>query len=662
MNDIQTFTWNELAVSPLNIRFNEEDCAAVAPLAASIVENGLLEPLLLHTIEGEPAWAKVGDYTNYARFGIYAGGRRYRAIRFAIQSGTLPPDFPIAARVKDQDEGSILLDSLDENIQRRDIRPYEVARAIARAVNAGKSIADIAARGQSERWVLQQLRLGNLAEPVFDALAAGEIDLDQARAFGATDDPELQRVAWQHFRPLRDYERRPDNIRAYLKVGDRELSRLLLFVGEAVYRGRGGRFELDLFAAEKQDRGRIVDETLLRELSEERMAGIRDELRGKLGERELRFQAAPPQFAGHTDHALEIHDVEKKGGRVSLGRYPVGDVVATIDIDAEGRWSARYWWASRKAKGEFERARTAKTGSSAAREAALTPTAGEALEQPEGSYSSAAHQIVRDEHGLTKDGLQVIRSQRRDLLRGLLLRNAANLGGESVGRIARDYLTWAQLRAELGRDRDTATGARKLAPEDWAISRDAEPRDIVKPYLAAQLVHDLWHDELARLQKCDFMTIEDPGEALRAYLVAEDGEKALAEAVLAGLALLRSANTPGWQIPVHDVLAEALDGRDEVLRLFWEPDHQFTGLFGKLARLALAQPYVEEAAFRNWSKLKDKPLAAAVAAALQGLQGGSAASFARKWVHPLLTFGVGGRQRGNPPLSAQAPQELEAAE
>ena len=63
MTEQQTFTIDQLAVSPLNVRFNEEDCKAVDALAASIVEEGLIHGLTLHTIEGEPEWARLADGT-----------------------------------------------------------------------------------------------------------------------------------------------------------------------------------------------------------------------------------------------------------------------------------------------------------------------------------------------------------------------------------------------------------------------------------------------------------------------------------------------------------------------------------------------------------------------------------------------------------------------
>jgi ParB family chromosome partitioning protein len=47
------------------------------------------------------------------------------------------------------------------------------------------------------RHVQGRLRLADLAEPIFAALAAGEITLDVAQAYGSTGDRERQAAAWE---------------------------------------------------------------------------------------------------------------------------------------------------------------------------------------------------------------------------------------------------------------------------------------------------------------------------------------------------------------------------------------------------------------------------------------------------------------------------------
>ena len=668
MTHTENFTFSELAVSPLNVRFNEEDCAEVDALAASIVGEGLIQPLALHPVPKGAKWAKPDEKVKAlgqkkpASYGIYAGGRRYRAIVMAIGDGRLPKDFPIAARVRDLSPGEIILASPDENLQRRNLREYEVHRALAEATAAGMTPEQIAQHtGQRPEWVARQLRLGELHPDVFAAYIEGRISADQAKAYGATDDRALQAECFAHFRPLARYEETPAAIRGYLKVGDAELKRLLLFVGEAVYRGRGGRFELDLFAdGPDSDRGRVVDEDLLRQLAEERLAGIRTQIRSEIGEKDLRFQARPPQFAGRDDLRLELDQAGKQWKSIRLpGKVPVSAFVATIDIDREGRWELRFWWSSRATKGEHSR-----KGAKAKEEvigSAMRPYEGEALADQTSRYEQGARQIVRDRHGLTADGLNICRSLRRDLLRGLLLAAAAS-EDENRYFAPRNYLTWSQLRGELTRDRDALTGARGLASEGWTEAA-REPAELLRGQRDGQVAAEIWNQALTEVSGHPAFRQEDPALAFRTYLAAEPGFKALAEAVLAGLALVRSANTPGYIVTVHDALAEILGASDEGLRQLWEPTPSFTGLFGKLKRLELAQPFVEPASFKDWHKLKDKPMSGAVAAALQGLQEGENGAAAKRWIHPLLAFerDTEDRETGSGPDDKSVPDEAMTA-
>lgn len=633
----------QLAISPLNVRYNEEDCAAVEALAAAIVREGQLQQIVLHTAPAGAEWA-VNAAGEPAQYGVWAGGRRYRAIGLAIADGRLPIDFPIKAELRDQSDGLIVVDSLGENLLRRDLRAYEVHAAIARAVSLGETVASIADRiGQTESWVTRQLRLGELDPEIFAAYAAGEISGEEAQAFAATADAELQRAAWSHFRDLPGWARTANKIRCFYSIGDHELHRLLLFVGEAVYLGAGGEFERDLFAdpANFGAQGRVTDLPLLRRLVEERRVQLQNRLREQLGERELRFQAAPPEYQGHTDSSLAFSGWAPKDG-LPRGADP-GSLVAVIEIDRNGDWEPSLWWASRSAKAAALRQQKAPAQVTALKAASnlAEPRSGEALDNPDSSYGSRAREIVRDEHGLTADGLQIVRSLRRTILRAMLYLAS----GDEASTLARDYVTWAQLRLALGPTRmgeRSAVGARGLASEDFAATRDGEPRDLVAAYLDDSPAGTVWKVAVDEITASAWMLEADPVRSLTLFLDAPASDRRDAEAVLAGLSLLRSANTPGWRVAVHDLLAQraATAPGAAPLRSLWRPSTAFTGLFSKFQRLALAQPFVDPEAFSSWHRLKDKPLAAAVSAALMGECGGTRATDARRWVHPLLDFGL----------------------
>lgn len=608
-------TLADLAISPLNVRFNEADANAVEALSASIAEQGLLEQLLIHPAPEGAKWAKrsktckVTGQMEPASFGVLAGGRRYRAIRLAIGNGLLPADFPIRCVIKDLSDQQIVLLSLSENLLRRDLQGYEVHAAIARLRGLGMSIEDIARNlGQSAGWVAQQARLGELHPPIFAAYQTGAIDVEQARAFAATEDLALQAQAWEHFARRQTWERQPHHIRAFYKVGDHQLAQLLRLVGEDAYRAAGGHFELDLFAGEQQHRGRVADEALLQKLAEERLDKERARIRAEAQRANLRFATQPPQRHGFNDTALEIW-VEQPADLDPA--IPDEAMVATLEIADAGKPIVQFWWASRKAQQDFESGKAPASGK---------PTPASAPDRT--PYNDGeARRIARDAHGLSASGLEVCRSIRRDILRWALLRDA-----EAGGALGQDFVIFALLRAKLA-----ATGASELgvlALETPFYARDEEDPELVKAYCQNAGREDFryWVEALIA---AEWMTEKDIGKAFAAFIRLQYFDKERAAAVLAGLLLKRSANAPGFKVPLHDALAQELGLDATQARRAWTPDHHFTGLFPKLKRMEFAQAHVPADAFRGWSKLADTPLAAATAHVL---------ATQPDWVHTVIAF------------------------
>lgn len=626
------FTFDQLMVSPLNVRTNIEDAEATGALEASIEARGLLNPLIVHPIAPDADW-----HEGCATHAVLAGGRRLRAIGKLIAAGRLPADWPIETIERDLDEAEITELSLAENLLRRDLNPYEVHAAIARAQEQGASVADIAANlGQKESWVRQQLRLGLLAPAIFDAYASGDLSFDQARAYAATEDRALQLHVWRQLKDRAEWEHRPARIHAAFKIDDRELEALLRFVGPMIYRAAGGRYELDLFADGPAERGRVVDEPLLRELAENKLGAIRQSLRERTGRSDLKFIAEPPtNTASLTDWSLLV-EPDVSGDRIDL---PRGDVAARIAIAEDGTHEIDWWWPSRIARQRSAKTTRACTresgnpeqpGSTAAMEDGpqaygATFTGGQALGgSREYAYAQAARAWAKERHGLTGDGLHVLRSLRTEILRALIVEDAGN-----GGTLGRDYLIWAQLRQRLGNDGWKDTGAHGLA-SPWIGSDDAEPGDVVKPHLEETNAHAVWLAAVNRIGREPFMTIEEPDEAFAAYVGTAEHVKTLAGAVLAGFALIRSANVPGWRVPAHDRLAHLTGaGNDGDLREHWQPTPRFMGLLPKLKRLELAQPHADPEAFPAWHKQKDAAIAGVTAQVLAETD---------DWIHPLLRF------------------------
>lgn len=607
----RTFTHAELHKSKLNVRTNEEDAHATRALAESILRRGLLQPISVHPTgpDAPTPW------------GVFAGGRRLHAIGKLIDAGQLPADWPITATILDASDAEIIEMSLGENILRVDLRPYEVHTAVAQAFDRGDSIATIAANlGQSEQWVAKQLRLGKLATPIFEAYAIGELSFEQAAAYAATEDTALQQSVFDAYSHMPMNVHTAARIRAALKVGDLEASRLLLFVGEAVYVGAGGMCEPDLFADGRDARVRITDEPLLRRLAEERFAVERDRIRREAKRPDLRFAAHPPQFAGRTDEALEL----------GAGKLPQGDIVATIDIDQDGEPFARFWWASRAAKGAASKPGAIAAPPPSTGAADKVASAGEALAMPDSAFAQSGLAIAKDQYGLSADGLQLFRSLRRALLRRALI--------EQGGTVSRDYLVWAQARAMVGHNIEAQTGCRLIEGEFQDDPFTA--RGIYEDFASDVAAERDWQVAIAALKTADYMLERDPAISLQLFLAADEQEKNFAASIVTGLALVRSADTPGWRIPAHDVLASACGVDAKQLRSWWKPTAKWIGLFGKLFRLGAAQQFVDAATHTGFIKLKDADLTAATVTALdpENHKDPGIRNQAARWLPELLAF------------------------
>ena len=149
------------------------DDSALAELAESIREHGIIQPLIV---------TRAGSgYT------LVAGERRWRAARLAGLR-TVP------ALVKDTSPQQLLELALVENLQRQDLGPLEEAAAYRQLLDEhGLTQEDVARRvGKSRSAVANSLRLLNLPREAKEALAAGRITEGHARALLSLPTQEQQ--------------------------------------------------------------------------------------------------------------------------------------------------------------------------------------------------------------------------------------------------------------------------------------------------------------------------------------------------------------------------------------------------------------------------------------------------------------------------------------
>jgi ParB family chromosome partitioning protein len=153
------------------------DSDALAELAASIREHGLIQPLIV-TQQGPE------------RYQLIAGERRWQAARMAGLA-TVP------VIVKEATPQQVLELALVENIQRADLNPLEEAWAYRQLVEEfGLTQEQVADRvGKSRVAVTNTMRLLRLPAEVKQAMAKGTIREGHARALLALPTPEGQVAA-----------------------------------------------------------------------------------------------------------------------------------------------------------------------------------------------------------------------------------------------------------------------------------------------------------------------------------------------------------------------------------------------------------------------------------------------------------------------------------
>ena len=168
------------------MHFDEE---TLAELAASIREIGVLQPILVRTVDGP------GD----ARFELIAGERRLRAAKRAGLA-------VIPAIIRTSDDLGSVEKALVENLHRQDLTPLEEASAYQQLIeDFGLTHEQIAGRvGKSRSSITNTLRLLSLPAGIQHLLADGKLSAGHAKALLGTPDRAFQeqlarRAAAEHW-------------------------------------------------------------------------------------------------------------------------------------------------------------------------------------------------------------------------------------------------------------------------------------------------------------------------------------------------------------------------------------------------------------------------------------------------------------------------------
>lgn len=170
--------------------FHEE---SIGELAASIAEQGVLQPLIVARRDGG--------------YELVSGERRWRAARQAGLS-TVP------VIVREVDERQMLEIALVENLQREDLDPIDEAAGYRQLLDEFElTQADLARRvGKSRPAIANALRLLDLPGPVLEMVKGGNLSAGHARTLLGLDDrrglARLAREAAERGWSVRQLERR----------------------------------------------------------------------------------------------------------------------------------------------------------------------------------------------------------------------------------------------------------------------------------------------------------------------------------------------------------------------------------------------------------------------------------------------------------------------
>jgi ParB family chromosome partitioning protein len=220
------------------------------------------------------------------------------------------------------------------------MNPADECLAFRQLVEQGLEVEDIARRfGLTSRFVEGRLRLADLAPVVFEALGAGEIGLEIAKAYAVTADVERQAQVFEQ--AARSYmANHPDSIRrmmteATVSAGDRRA----LFVGEEAYVAAGGRIERDLFA--EAGESRFLDVALLDRLALEKLESLASAAAAEHG---LAFvRPTLDRWVGFDSLCgLERVPVEaprltdEESARIEALESEIGELVASLDDESTG--------------------------------------------------------------------------------------------------------------------------------------------------------------------------------------------------------------------------------------------------------------------------------------------------------------------------------------
>ncbi|MCC7344603.1 MAG: ParB/RepB/Spo0J family partition protein [Deltaproteobacteria bacterium] len=228
---------------------------ALEELAASIQEQGVIQPLIVRRMEG-------------GKYELIAGERRLRAAKLA---GLATVPVVVSSAAPEQ----VLELALIENIQREDLNPIEEALAYKELGDRYRFTQEEIARrvGKERSSITNALRLLTLPEEIRGDIIEGRLSMGQARALLAIEDDDLKikvkkRILSEGL-SVREVERLSQEVKSGVKVERRVQTKLsdpqLTFIEQEMTkilgtkvkikaRGAKGKVVIDYYSSEDLDR------------------------------------------------------------------------------------------------------------------------------------------------------------------------------------------------------------------------------------------------------------------------------------------------------------------------------------------------------------------------------------------------------------------------
>lgn len=342
----QELPLSQLHPSPLNPR-KTFDPEKLDELAASITENGILEPLM---VRPRPAGG----------FWIIFGERRYRAAQISAKRDPIPlNEFMAPVIVRDMTDAEHLTIALVENSQREDVPPLEEAEAYAALQKldplkwTGGEIAR--AVGKSPRHV--QIRLAlltRLDKTALDGMRAGKVTLAQARELMLVSKPDQVELAKQI---VKGESMTAEQVRD-------DLSYKMIPVANAIFDVAKSGLEIHV-ADDKKKTRYFTDSTAFEKLQK---AAVK-ELATKLG-KEWKWVEVKEGYFSSYNYAGTSTDKAKAGVVIEIGNR--GAVAVHKGLLARGERSGVTQKAAQASYDKQQRARRAREKAGEAMTAALT--------------------------------------------------------------------------------------------------------------------------------------------------------------------------------------------------------------------------------------------------------------------------------------------------